>query len=71
MKPDWDCIRAILVALEEKGDAASLVHPKAIVEFLPVAELYTHPALFSSTNSGTPSVRSTIWAITSDEATGR
>jgi hypothetical protein len=33
MKRDWDCIRAILVALEEKGDAASLVHPSAIAEF--------------------------------------
>ena len=33
MKRDWDCIRAILAALEEKGDAESLVHPQAITAF--------------------------------------
>ena len=33
MKRDWDCIRAILVALEEKADATSFMQPTAIEEF--------------------------------------
>jgi hypothetical protein len=33
MKRDWDCIRAILVALEEKGDAESKIRSNAIEGF--------------------------------------
>jgi hypothetical protein len=33
MKLDWDCIRAILIALEEKGDTASALRPNEIDGF--------------------------------------
>jgi hypothetical protein len=33
MKRDWDCIRAILLALEDKGDTASALRPPDIKEF--------------------------------------
>jgi len=33
MKRDWDCIRAILVALEENGDATSFIEPSDIAAF--------------------------------------
>ena len=35
MKRDWDCIRAVLAALDDKGDAASKIRPKDIREFDP------------------------------------
>ena len=33
MKRDWECIRAILVALEENGDPTSFVQPTAVSGF--------------------------------------
>lgn len=33
MKPDWDCIRAILAALEDKGEAADPMLPSAVPDF--------------------------------------
>lgn len=33
MKRDWDCIRAILIALEEKGDTASALRPNEVEGF--------------------------------------
>jgi|SRR5882724_4123560 len=33
MKRDWDCIRAIFLALEEKGDTVGGVRPGQIQEF--------------------------------------
>jgi hypothetical protein len=33
MKRDWDCIRAILIALDEKGDTASALRPDNVEHF--------------------------------------
>ena len=33
MKRDWDCIRAILIALDEKGDTASALRPNEVDGF--------------------------------------
>src|SRR5690349_12605780 len=33
MKRDWDCIRAILIALDEKGDTASALRPSEVDGF--------------------------------------
>jgi hypothetical protein len=33
MKRDWDCIRAILVALEDKADATDWMPPSAVPSF--------------------------------------
>ena len=33
MKRDWDCIRAILLALEDKGDTASPLGPNEVKGF--------------------------------------
>src|SRR5437773_5805870 len=33
MKRDWDCIRAILIALDEKGDTASTLRPNDVENF--------------------------------------
>ena len=35
MKRDWDCIRAIFLALENKGDSAGAVRPNEIEGFDP------------------------------------
>src|SRR6266567_3593435 len=40
MKRDWDCIRAILVALEDKGDPTSYVQPKDVAGFDDVTVSY-------------------------------
>jgi uncharacterized protein DUF2513 len=33
MKRDWDCIRAILIALDDKGDTTSGLRPDQIENF--------------------------------------
>lgn len=40
MKRDWDCIRAILIALEDKGDFESTVRASSIVDFDPMTVNY-------------------------------
>jgi hypothetical protein len=48
MKRDWDCIRAILIALEEKGDTASVIRSNEIRDFDGEAAAYNMKLLLQA-----------------------